>query len=684
MLSNPGSKITNQHLGRKAIVYVRQSTLTQVRENQESTARQYGLADEAKRLGWDPASILVIDADQGISGRSAAGRLGYQELVSRVCVGEVGAVFGLEVSRLARSSADLQRLLEFCSLTGTLIVDADGVYDLQNFNDRLLLGLKGTMSEAELHILAGRLLESKRAAARRGELRFPLPVGYVYDADGHIVMDPDEEIRKAVADVFKAFEETGSSCGVMRSFAGRPFPCRAYGGAWAGQIRWGTLHRGRALLILSNPIYAGAYAFGRHNYQRVLDPDGRVHTKKAICSRQDWSVLIKDHHPGYLDWETFLSNEGRLAANNTNAGSKPPREGPALLQGMVFCGACGHAMATIYPGGKAGYACPSAQTLRSKKPGCRFVDARAVDGVIAARVLDVVSTEEIRLALAAADEATVREASRRRAFELQVERARYEAERAERAFHACEPENRLVARTLEKRWEEKLRSLEEAETAWGRTQTEAKLLPTRPELEALVANFERLWNAPSTSIKDRKRILRILLEDVTLLSEPAPGEGIRVGIRWKSGASEERPARRVTPYRRCTPSSAVELVKRLACRSNEEIAAELTAAGLSTGRGRPFDAVAVKNVRLTYRIPPRSLVCVPGELTVAATAALLGVRLGAVYQWISTGKLDVVRDANGRMRVCFTDEVRDTFLEKIAHSRHLKRLSEKLVDGGAV
>lgn len=684
MLNNPGSKITSQHLGRKAIVYVRQSTLTQVRENHESTARQYGLADEAKRFGWDPANIMVIDADQGISGRSAAGRLGYQELVSRVCVGEVGAVFGLEVSRLARSSADLQRLLEFCSLTGTLIVDADGVYDLQNFNDRLLLGLKGTMSEAELHILAGRLLESKRAAARRGELRFPLPVGYVYDADGHIVMDPNEEIRKAVADVFKAFEETGSSFGAMRAFAGRPFPCRAYGGAWAGQIRWGTLHRGRALMLLSNPTYAGAYAFGRHNYQRVLDPDGRVHTKKTSCSRQDWAVLIKDHHPAYVEWETFLSNEERLASNNTNAGAKPPREGAALLQGVVFCGACGHAMATIYPGGKPGYACPSAQTIRSKKPGCRFVAAGAVDGVVAARVLEVVSTEEIRLALAAADEAAAREVSRRRAFELQIERARYDAERAERAFHVCEPENRLVARTLEKRWEEKLRALEEAETAWARAQTEAKPLPARSALEALVADFERLWNAASTSIKDRKRILRVLLEDVTLNSEPAPGEGIRVGIRWKSGASEECSARRVTHYRRCTPPLAVALVKRLSCRSNEEIADELTAAGLSTGHGRPFDAVAVKNVRTTYGIPPRSLDLAPDKLTVAATAMLLGVRLGAVYQWIRSGKLDAATAADGRLRVHFPAAVRETFQEKVAHSRHLKRQSEKSAVGEAV
>src|SRR6266581_7885087 len=260
---NPPNKISQSHLSRKAMVYVRQSTMAQVREHTESTARQYALVEEAARLGWAAAHIEVIDADLGLSGRSADRRSGFREVVSRVCLGEVGAIFGLEVSRLARSSADLARLLELARLTDTLVIDADGVYDLRDFNDRLLLGLKGTMSEAELHILSGRLQGARRAAAARGDLRFPLPVGYVYDDEGATVMDPDEEVHAAVADVFAAFEATGSAYQVVGAFAERRFPKRAYGGSWAGELRWGRLTHSRACGVLSNPAYAGAYVFGR-------------------------------------------------------------------------------------------------------------------------------------------------------------------------------------------------------------------------------------------------------------------------------------------------------------------------------------------------------------------------------------------------------------------------------------
>ena len=251
-MSGPNA-ITSRHLDRLAIVYVRQSTVMQVRDHTESTLRQYAQSQDATRLGWPASRIVTIDTDLGVSGRSGAARAGFTELVRRVCVGEVGAIFGLEISRLARSSADLQRLLEFCRLTETLIVDADGIYDLQNFNDHLLLGLKGTLSEAELHLLAGRLQESKRAAARRGALRLPLPVGYVYDAEGHTIIDPHEEIRAAIADVFMAFTTTGSAYGVVRAFRDRPFPKRAYGGAWAGDIRWGRLTHDRVLVRMERP-----------------------------------------------------------------------------------------------------------------------------------------------------------------------------------------------------------------------------------------------------------------------------------------------------------------------------------------------------------------------------------------------------------------------------------------------
>jgi DNA invertase Pin-like site-specific DNA recombinase len=340
------AKITAAHLERLAVVYVRQSSIAQVREHTESTARQYGLAQEAARLGWSAERISVIDADLGISGRTASARTGFKELVGRVCVGEVGAILGLEVSRLARSSADLQRLLELCALTDTLIIDSDGIYDLGSFNDRLLLGLKGTMSEAELHLLAGRLQGAKLAAAQRGELRFPLPVGYVYDDDGHTVIDLDEEVRAAVAGVFGSFEAKGSAYAVVAAFGGRRFPTRAYGGVWAGEIRWGRLTHGRVVQLLANPAYAGVYVFGRYHSRRAVDPDGTIRIKSTELPREQWPVLIHDHHPAYITWETFLANTQRLAANCTCQGARPVREGGALLQGIVLCGGCGRAMAS--------------------------------------------------------------------------------------------------------------------------------------------------------------------------------------------------------------------------------------------------------------------------------------------------------------------------------------------------
>ena len=315
-------KVTASHRQRVAIVYIRQSTLMQVREHTESTARQYGLAQEAARLGWPATDIEVIDADLGLSGRSITHRDGFKHLVARVCLGEVGAVFGLEVSRLARSNADLSRLLELARLTDTLVIDADGVYDLADINDRLLLGLKSQMSEAEIHLLTSRLNESKRAAARRGDLRVPLPVGYVYDDENTVVIDPDAEVAAAVADVFTAFTATGSAYAVAGAFAGRRFPRRAYGGAWAGQIRWGRLTHARAAGILSNPVYAGAYVFGRRRTRQVVHPDGSVHSRTTELPREQWQVLLHAHHEAYVSWDQFLAIEAKLAANRTNAGAR--------------------------------------------------------------------------------------------------------------------------------------------------------------------------------------------------------------------------------------------------------------------------------------------------------------------------------------------------------------------------
>jgi DNA invertase Pin-like site-specific DNA recombinase len=683
-MSGPNT-ITQRHLDRLAIVYVRQSTLTQVREHRESTARQYALAEEAARLGWPASSIMTIDTDLGLSGRSASARTGFKELVSRVCVGEVGAIFGLEISRLARSSADLQRLLEFCSLSDTLIVDADGIYDLRNFNDRLLLGLKGTMSEAELHILAGRLQESKRAAARRGELRFPLPVGYLYDDEGHTILDPHEEIRAAVAEVFAAFQACGSAYGVVGRFRTRLFPRRAYGGAWAGEIRWGRLTHGRAVAVLSNPAYAGTYVFGRFHSCRVVDAEGTIRTRTVERSRSEWPVIIQGHHPAYISWETFLVNEQRLASNYTRSGARPPREGTALLQGMVLCGSCGRPMVVGYPSGKATYDCCHSRSNHTKTPGCRGIMAATVDAAVAQRVLAMVTPHEIVLALAVADEVVERRARSTRALELRVERARYEAARAECAFHRCEPENRLVARSLEHRWEDKLSAFTDAEAALATAHRDATPLPARAELEALASDLSFLWNASTTSHKDRKRLLRTLVADVTLFSQPAQRH-VRVGIRWRSGASEEvvvcRPV--PAPVSRRTVTGAIELVRRLSDHRDEDLMAELNAAGFRTGTKRAFDIAAVRWVRFAHQIPSAPRLA-PGELTVSDVAARLGTSANAIYYWIEQGQLEARRDPDGRLYVPFPSSVEEACRQRVLTSAHMKRpRTQTAAVGGAV
>jgi excisionase family DNA binding protein len=660
------TRITKRHLERLALVYIRQSTLTQVRENTESTARQYALAEDAARLGWERAQIVIIDADLGLSGRSASGRLGFKEIVSRVCVGSVGAIFGLEVSRLARSSADLQRLLEFCSITDTLIVDADGTYDLHNFNDRLLLGLKGTMSEAELHILSGRLQESKRSAARRGALRRLLPVGYVYDDDGQPVMDPNEEIRAAVANVFVAFEATGSAFGVVGVFADRRFPGYACGLGATREIRWGRLSHGRVLSMLSNPAYAGAYVFGRSLASRSVGPDGTIRTRTTRVAREHWPVLIHDHHPAYIRWETFLTHERRLADNCTQHGARPPREGDALLQGMAKCGSCGRTMSTVYSRDKASYSCTHARANHTATPGCRTVTAHTIDAVVAKRLLEVVSPEQITLALAASDDVTDRRSRSHRALELQLERARYEATRAERAFHHCEPEHRLVARSLEQRWEAKLSALAEAEGSVAAAHMAAPPLPPRAVLQGIASDLRQLWAAPSTSHKDRKRLVRALVADVTVTSE-AVGDTIRVGIHWSAGATEELVVQRrsqihVSPSR--TPDATIAFVRNRWQQGDDEICRALTAAGLLTGKRRPFTAKKVHRLRLLHGIPKPPLLS-PGETTVRTAASHLGVTSSLIYFWIRQGTLTVRRPPGRRVCVHFPAEVQQACRQRL-------------------
>ncbi len=669
---NGEQKITSLHRERLAVVYLRQSSMAQVREHTESTMRQYGLAEEAVRLGWVRSDVEVIDTDLGISGRWGVAREGFAELVTRVCRGEVGAIFGIEISRLARSNADVARLMEFARITDTLLIDSDGVYDPADVNDRMLLGLKGTMGEVELHVMAGRLQEAKRAAASRGELRTPLPVGYLHDEIGEVVIDPDAEVQAAVAAVFTAFAACGSAYGVVAAFGGRRFPLRAYGGAWAGQLRWGRLTHARVLGVLKNPAYAGAYVFGRYASRRSVDEGGRVHAALVQRPRSEWPVLIKDHHEGYITWTDYLANEARLAANHTAAGARPPREGCALCQGIIYCGSCGKPMMTNYhTDQRPAYECSSRRD-RLTTPSCRSVAAACVDAEVARALLDALTPEQVTLALSAAGQVTDRHQRVSRAAELAVERARYEADRAERSFHAVEPENRLVARTLEARWEAKLAVLAEAEQSLEAARDTLPPLPGRADLEKLAADLPALWHAPTTSAKDRKRLLRTLIADVTMLPEPDRSK-VRIGIRWHTGAVDEHLLARPLPPgpAKRSPASAVQLVARLGpVTDTRKLAEQLNAAGLTTGHGRPFDDAAVQWIRHAYKIPAPSPYA-PGEISVAEAAGRLGCSTGVVYYWLKTRQLPARRGAGNHLCIPWTDRVEAQYRARVAESGHL-------------
>lgn len=668
-------KITAGHRERAAVVYVRQSTLVQVREHTESTLRQYDLAGQAARLGWPGAVIEVIDEDLGLSGRTASHRDGFKRLVARVCLGEVGAVFGLEVSRLARSNADLARLLELARLTSTLVIDNDGVYDLSDINDRLLLGLKSQMSEAELHWLTSRMNEAKRAAARRGELRVPLPVGFVYDEDGSVVIDPDEEVAAAIRDVFAAFAATGSAYGVAGAFAGRRFPRRAYGGTWAGQVRWGRLTHSRAAGILRNPAYAGAYVFGRRRSKQVVSPDGQVRSSVTELPRDQWEVLIPGHHPGYISWEDYLANEARLAGNRTNAGERPPREGTALCQGIVFCGACGRAMQVRYQDRYPRYECSHSRHDHVATPLCGSVRADTIDAVAADALLKAVDPDQVALALAAAGEVTARRERSVRAAELAAERARYDADRAERAFLACEPENRLVARTLEARWEARLGDVADAEAALAAQRSARPELPAPEQLAATAADLPALWASPATSDRDRKRLLRALLADVTITPSADEPSRILVGLHWKSGACQQVAAtrRKNAIQLRSTDPAAIELARRTGPHmDNAALAAALNDAGHRTGTGQPFDATAAGNLRNYHRIPYPGLL-EDGELTPRQVAGLAGVSTGTVHYWINSGYLAARRGPAGRWCIPFPPHVEQACRDRAASSAHQHR-----------
>ena len=510
-------------------------------ENTESTQRQYALRQRAVALGWPSERIIVIDSDLGLSGASATERVGFQRLVADVGMGRAGIVLGLEVSRLARNSTDWHRLLEICALTDTLILDEDGIYDPAHFNDRLLLGLKGTMSEAELHLLRARLRGGALNKARRGELRTSIPVRFIYDPTGKVILDPDQQVQNTVKVFFETFERVGSCFATLRHFRTEKllFPRRLRAGSSKGALLWAPLSYSVALAVLHNPRYAGAYAYGKIKWRKTVD--GRTQSRKV--PRDEWIALQRDAHPRYITWEQYEANERRLrecsAAYALDRRRSPPREGPSLLQGIVVCGRCGSRMTVRY-GGRAGRHAPVYTCQRRKiqhgDPICQTVPGRTIDAAIANVLSETLSPLAIDVAVEVQREmlSRVEEADRIRA--QHVDRRKYEAELARRRFMKVDPENRLVADTLEAEWNSALRELARAEEELDAARERDRgrqAGTTADQLRGIAKTFPSVWADGKTASRDRKRMVRLVIEDATIVK----GEEITLNIRFRGGAT---------------------------------------------------------------------------------------------------------------------------------------------------
>ncbi len=609
------AKIRHGHLQRQALIYIRQSTLMQVRENTGSSARQYQLVDRALELGWPRELITVIDQDQGCSGAGASQRGGFERVIAEVGLGRVGAVFSLEASRLARACSDWYRLLEICALADTLVIDEDGQYDPGQYNDRLLLGFRGTMSEAELHWLHSRLRGGKWAKAERGELRARLPVGLVHDAEQHIVLDPDEEIRQAIRLLFSLFDRLGSAKAVVKHFAGHKlcFPVRAQSRQGAGEVIWQPLALKRALDALHNPCYAGAYVYGRTRAQATAPRVGQARIQAGIRRLDpcDWPIVHRDHHPGYISWEEFQRHQRQLADNRTIPAEDrrgAAREGPSLLQGIVLCGRCGRRMSIRYLRGHVpSYECGQ---LHHHFGGtmCQSLRGDPIDRAVARALLEAITPAQLELSLATLEAVKALEQQIDQQWQRRLERCRYQADLARRRYLAVDPDNRLVARNLEADWNERLGELERLEREHAQSH-DRKMPPLglreREQILALAHDLPALWEAPTTTQVERKQLLRLLIKDVTLTRGQ---DRVRVDIRWQTQActSLDLPPPRPSYDLWRTAPEVVEVVREFAPhRKDPEVAAILNGRGLVPGQGGAFTAAKVKYLRHAYSISGR-------------------------------------------------------------------------------
>jgi len=673
---NEIAKITPSHLSRAAYVYLRQSSPAQVEHNRESTERQYALVAKATALGWGSQQILVIDEDLGLSGNGIVGRSGFARLTADVALGHVGIVLGLEVSRLARNNADWYRLLDLCGITNTLIGDSDGIYHPALFNDRLVLGLKGTMSEAELHVLRSRLLGGIRNKAARGELRRGLPVGLVWgDKDGEVRFHPDESVCTSIRAVFARFAELGSVRRVWLWFRseGLSYPLQTH----SGEIRWVDPSYAGIYHVLTNPVYAGCYVYGKSRHEITLDASGGRKKRIRKLPRSQWSVFIPNHHEGYIDWNTYEANQKRIGANTRprphQSTGGAVREGSALLQGLAICGQCGRKLCTHYTGrtGSAGYHCPGRTITNGRGSYCLSIGAKQVDEAVASTVLSALEPLGVEAAIEAAERLEADHDGALRQWRLAVERATYEAQRAERSYRAVDPENRLVCRGLEAEWERCLRELEQAKAELSRREAlRPKTLTTeeRSRLLTLGGDLLKVWSAATTGPRDKKELLRTVIEEVIIKLHKEQHRS-HITIRWRGGDLVEididLPRRQPTVR---TDEDTIALIRRLAEHYPDAIiAGVLNRQDRTTARGQRFTANHVASLRRHWQIPCFQKPAVPSGselLTIAQIAAVLGVATSTIHRWLNDGFIAGEQLTPGApWRIRLTDELRARFTE---------------------
>lgn len=606
-LMGGSGKIRPRHLDRSAIVYVRQSSPQQVIEHRESAELQYGLRRRAVALGWSSDRVVIIDEDQGRSGQTAEGRLGFQRLLAEIGLDHVGIILGIEMSRLARSCKDWHQLLELCAIFQTLLADQDGLYDPGDYNDRLLLGLKGTMSEAELHILRGRMLAGKRNKARRGELFNHAPIGYVRLPGGGMALDPDEQAQSVVRMIFDKFDALGTVSAVLRYLVRNRIllGVRPHFGPNRGVLEWRRPNRVTLTFLLHHPIYAGAYSHGRRPTDPRRKVPGRPATGRKLVPPSEWQVLIKDELPAYITWDRYEANLRQLARNSARAAAMgAARDGSSLLAGLVVCGRCGRRMMVAYPGQstRPRYSCQRA-AIDYAEPACQSLAGSGLDDLVARQVLTALEPASLELSLGAGDDLRREREKIDLHWRQRLERARYEADRAARQYHASEPENRLVTRELEKRWEQTLiasREIEEAYNDFQRRQSVELTVTERDMILSLARDIPALFRSSTTTPADRRVIVRHLVERVEVAVQ-GETERVDVAISWAGGFVSRhelrRPVRRVEQLRDFT--LLMTRVRELQNRgqTSSEIAERLNLEGFRPAKRREtFNASMVRQL----------------------------------------------------------------------------------------